>query len=58
VNIKDLVGSKLQSEKAFSSLESPNAPFAKTVLFEVVPEDFEWNPREAEHRLIHLCALK
>jgi hypothetical protein len=28
------------------------------MLFEVIPEDFEWDCYGAEHRFIHLCTLK
>jgi hypothetical protein len=39
-------------------LEYPNVPFAETVAFEVIPEDFDWDRWGAEHRFIHLCRLK
>jgi hypothetical protein len=41
-----------------ASLEYPNISFAETMLFEVIPEDFEWDRWGVEHRFIYLCMLK
>jgi hypothetical protein len=44
MNIIKLAESELSSGKSFTSLEHPNLPLAEITLFEVLPEDFEWNP--------------
>jgi hypothetical protein len=41
-----------------ASLEYLNVPFVETMLFEVIPEDFEWNRWDADHRFIHLYTPK
>jgi hypothetical protein len=41
-----------------ASLEYPNVPFAETILFEGIPEDFESDRSGAEYNIIHLCTLK
>jgi hypothetical protein len=49
------IGTVIWENLHITSLEHPNVPFAKTMLFEVIPEDFEWDHSGAEHRFIHLC---
>jgi hypothetical protein len=52
------IGIVIRENLHIASLEYPNVPFAETILFEVIPEDFEWECWGAEHRFIHLCTLK
>jgi hypothetical protein len=52
------IGSAIWENLNIASLEYPNVPFSETMLFEVIPGDFEWDHWGAEHRFIHLWRLK
>jgi hypothetical protein len=52
------IGIVIGENLLIASLEYPNVPFAETMLFEVIPEDFEYDRWGGEHRFILLCPLK